>query len=80
MLHWMQNELTKEQRHHHHHDDNRPTIFMIRHGEKPPKDRDGYDPVGLSEDGQIRADALSAVFGKDSGYNIQYIMAQRSRR
>jgi hypothetical protein len=53
---------------------------MIRHGEKPPKDRDGYDPVGLSTDGQTRADALPGVFGTNSGYNIQYIMAQRSRR
>jgi hypothetical protein len=53
---------------------------MIRHGEKPRKDRHGYDPIGLSHIGRQRAKALVEVFGKDSDYNIGYIMAQRSRR
>lgn len=49
---------------------------MIRHGEKPPKKADGEDEVGLSAQGLDRAQGLCDVFGKDSGYDIQYIMVQ----
>jgi hypothetical protein len=61
----------------HHH---RPTIYMIRHGEKPRKDRHGDDPGGLSRKGRQRADALTDFFGKDSDHDIGLILAQRPRR
>ncbi len=48
-----------------------PTVYLIRHGEKPS---DGGN--GLSAVGQQRAQCLRNVFGADSGYDIGYIMAQ----
>ncbi|KAE8353080.1 hypothetical protein BDV28DRAFT_133841 [Aspergillus coremiiformis] len=48
-----------------------PTVYLIRHGEKP---NDGGN--GLSAQGLQRAQCLRSVFGKDSGYNIGYILAQ----
>ncbi|KAI0161219.1 putative phosphoglycerate mutase family protein [Xylariaceae sp. FL1272] len=51
--------------------DSGPTVYLIRHGEKP--DDDG---IGLSAQGQQRAQCLRNVFGASSGYNIGYIMAQ----
>ncbi|KAF4454164.1 hypothetical protein F53441_3299 [Fusarium austroafricanum] len=53
----------------------KPTIFMIRHGEKPPK-IDGKDQDGLSAQGQLRANDLRTVFGKESRYDIGFIMAE----
>ncbi|KAL8286174.1 hypothetical protein RQP46_004662 [Phenoliferia psychrophenolica] len=46
------------------------TVYLIRHGEKPPD-----DGVGLSSDGEDRAQCLRRVFGASSIYNIGYIMA-----
>ncbi|KGO71686.1 Surfeit locus 6 [Penicillium italicum] len=50
-----------------------PTVYMIRHGEKP------HDPNdhGLTPDGVKRAQCLRRVFGQDSEYNIGHIMAPR---
>ncbi|QKX63754.1 uncharacterized protein TRUGW13939_10925 [Talaromyces rugulosus] len=48
-----------------------PTVYLIRHGEKP----DDGDP-GLSSVGAQRAQCLRSVFGASSQYNIGYILAQ----
>lgn len=48
-----------------------PTVYLIRHGEKPD---DGGN--GLSAQGLQRAQCLRTVFGKSSDYNIGYVMAQ----
>lgn len=48
----------------------KPTVYLIRHGEKPD---DGS--TGLSAQGEDRAQCLRQVFGASSGYNIGYIMA-----
>ncbi len=48
----------------------RPDIYLIRHGEKNP---DGT----ISTKGMARARCLETVFRKDSGYNIQKMMAQK---
>jgi hypothetical protein len=50
----------------------KPTVYLIRHGEKPDDD----DEVGLSAQGLQRAQCLRTVFGAASGYNITYILAQ----
>lgn len=52
---------------------------MIRHGEKPPKQADGKDADGLSAEGVSRAQGLRQVFGKDSQYNIGYILAEHPK-
>ncbi|ETS76672.1 hypothetical protein PFICI_12059 [Pestalotiopsis fici W106-1] len=49
-----------------------PTVYFIRHGEKPADD----DETGLSTQGQQRAQCLRSVFGATSAYNIGHIMAQ----
>lgn len=49
----------------------KPTVYFIRHGEKPS---DGGD--GLSDQGKQRAQCLRNVFGASSKYNIGYIMAE----
>ncbi|OAR00280.1 hypothetical protein LLEC1_06102 [Akanthomyces lecanii] len=49
----------------------KPTVYFIRHGEKPSGDGDG-----LSAQGMQRAQCLRNVFGAGSGYGIGYIMAQ----
>lgn len=48
-----------------------PTVYLIRHGEKPA---DGGD--GLSAQGMDRAQCLKNVFGPSSQYDIGYILAQ----
>lgn len=48
-----------------------PTIYMIRHGEKPED-----DSPGLSPEGEQRAQCVRDVFGAETDYNIGYIMAQ----
>lgn len=50
----------------------KPTVYFIRHGEKPADD----DEHGLSAQGMQRAQCLRKVFGADSTYDIRYIMAQ----
>ncbi|KAI1364340.1 hypothetical protein F5Y08DRAFT_307333 [Xylaria arbuscula] len=49
-----------------------PTVYLIRHGEKPADD----DETGLSAEGEQRAQCLRTVFGASSQYNIGYILAQ----
>ncbi|RAH81427.1 hypothetical protein BO86DRAFT_419194 [Aspergillus japonicus CBS 114.51] len=49
----------------------KPTIYLIRHGEKPPDPSDS----GLNADGFKRAECLRSVFGAHSPYDIGYIMA-----
>lgn len=50
----------------------KPTVYLIRHGEKPADD----DEHGLSTQGMQRAQCLRKVFGADSEYDIGHIMAQ----
>lgn len=52
-----------------------PTVYFIRHGEKP---RNGG--TGLSADGLERAQCVRDIFGPHSEYDIGYILAQRPRR
>ncbi|OAP56125.1 hypothetical protein AYL99_09304 [Fonsecaea erecta] len=56
-----------------------PILYLIRHGEKPPKEADGDDSPGLSAQGITRAQGLVQVFGHDSPYNIGYIIAQKPK-
>ncbi|KAJ5577420.1 uncharacterized protein N7459_006384 [Penicillium hispanicum] len=51
-----------------------PTVYFIRHGEKP---RNGG--TGLSADGLERAECIRQVFGEGSKYAIGYILAQRPK-
>lgn len=48
-----------------------PTVFLIRHGEKPANP----DDHNLTLDGVRRGQCLCTVFGPESVYNISYIMA-----
>ena len=57
-----------------------PILYLIRHGEKPPKEADGEDAIGLSERGVSRSEGLVKVFGRDSPYNIGYIIAQEPHK
>ncbi|KAA8641816.1 hypothetical protein EYZ11_006478 [Aspergillus tanneri] len=52
-----------------------PTVYLIRHGEKPD---DGG--TGLNAQGLKRAQCLRKVFGGDSPYQIGYIMAQKPKK
>ncbi|KAF4589099.1 putative phosphoglycerate mutase family protein [Ophiocordyceps camponoti-floridani] len=54
----------------------RPTVYFIRHGEKPADKEDPY----LSPRGEKRAQCIRRLFGADSRYDIGHIMAQRPRR
>ena len=56
------------------------TLYLIRHGEKPPKGPDGDDVNGLSAQGIERAQALRKVFGVDSPYNIGHIIAEHPKK
>ncbi|KAF5565836.1 phosphoglycerate mutase family [Fusarium phyllophilum] len=57
----------------------KPTIYMIRHGEKPTK-VGKTEPDGLSAQGKERANDLPNVFGPNSPYNIGYIMAEHPHK
>lgn len=48
-----------------------PTVYLIRHGEKPADGGNGLNAVGMQ-----RAQCLRSVFGATSGYQITHIMAQ----
>ncbi|CEJ90957.1 hypothetical protein VHEMI06706 [[Torrubiella] hemipterigena] len=50
----------------------KPTVYLIRHGEKPADDNEH----GLSAAGVKRSQCLRNVFGAKSSYNIGHIMAQ----
>lgn len=52
-----------------------PTVYLIRHGEKPA---DGGN--GLNAEGEQRAQCLRNVFGADSGYDIGKIIAQKPKK
>ncbi|KAF9890645.1 hypothetical protein FE257_005776 [Aspergillus nanangensis] len=49
-----------------------PTVYLIRHGEKPSDD----DVTGLSAQGEERAQCLRNVFSASSSYDIGYILAE----
>ena len=51
-----------------------PTVYLIRHGEKP-----GNGSNGLSAAGLERAQCLKNVFGPSSSYDIGYIMAEEPK-
>jgi len=53
-----------------------PTMYLIRHGEKPSND----EVHGLSDKGGERAAYLPQVFGPTSNYNIAKIMAQHPKK
>ncbi|KIW90005.1 uncharacterized protein Z519_09435 [Cladophialophora bantiana CBS 173.52] len=57
-----------------------PVLYLIRHGEKPPKQLDGEDGPGLSAQGIDRAQSLVQVFGRSSPYDIGYIIAQKPHK
>ncbi|PWY76445.1 SURF6-domain-containing protein [Aspergillus sclerotioniger CBS 115572] len=50
-----------------------PTVYLIRHGEKPPDPEDS----GLNADGFRRAECLRDVFGLTSPYSIGHVMAPK---
>lgn len=54
--------------------DSGPTVYLIRHGEKPS---DGSN--GLSAQGMQRAQCLRNVFGASSQYDIGYIIAEQPK-
>ncbi|KAG2028090.1 hypothetical protein GB937_000543 [Aspergillus fischeri] len=54
----------------------RPTLYIIRHGEKSGDPEDS----GLNADGFRRAQCLRDVFGVNSTYDIGYIVAPRPNR
>jgi len=60
--------------------DSSPILYLIRHGEKPPKEADGEDAPGLSAAGINRAQGLVQVFSRNSPYNIGYIIAQQPKK
>ncbi|KAJ5347424.1 60S ribosome biogenesis protein Rrp14 [Penicillium brevicompactum] len=53
----------------------KPTVYLIRHGEKPA-DKKNH---GLSAEGELRAQCLRHVFGQHSGYDIGYILAPHTK-
>jgi len=55
-------------------------LYLIRHGEKPPKAADGKDVDGLSAQGVERAQYLRQVFGANSQYNICHILAEHPKK
>lgn len=48
-----------------------PTVYLIRHAEKPADKKDKR----LSHKGEKRAQCLRTIFGVESEYNIRYIIA-----
>ncbi|KAJ5812656.1 hypothetical protein N7474_008957 [Penicillium riverlandense] len=52
-----------------------PTVYLIRHGEKPSN-----GSTGLSAQGLQRAQCLRSVFGASSDYDIGYIMAETPKK
>ncbi|OJJ50255.1 hypothetical protein ASPZODRAFT_90240 [Penicilliopsis zonata CBS 506.65] len=51
-----------------------PTVYLIRHGEKPSNGSDGLSAAGLE-----RAECLTHVFGPESDYDIGFIMAEQPK-
>lgn len=60
--------------------DQSPTLYLIRHGEKPPKLPNGDDANGLSTQGLERAQGLRKVFGDGSVYSIGCIIAEHPKK
>ena len=50
------------------------TVYFIRHGEKPPEGN------GLNSQGMQRAQYIRELFGPNSEYKIDYILAQRPKK
>jgi hypothetical protein len=48
-----------------------PTVYLIRHGEKPSDGGNGLNAQGIQ-----RAQCLRSVFSSSSDYDMSYIMAQ----
>jgi hypothetical protein len=48
-----------------------PTVYLIRHGEKPSDGGNGLNAQGIQ-----RAQRLRSVFSSSSDYDISYVMAQ----
>jgi len=83
--------ITELSTHHHHKSDegpqspavsptSTPKIYLIRHGEKPPKLPTGDDAPGLSTLGITRSQGLISVFDPTSIYNVKYIIAQHPHK
>jgi hypothetical protein len=53
----------------------KPTIYLIRHGEKP-----GHGLNGLNAAGVARAEALVHVFKAGAEFNIKHIIAQKPKQ
>lgn len=51
-----------------------PTVYLIRHGEKPSN-----GSTGLDEQGKERAQCLATFFGSSSDFKIGYIMAEKPK-
>ncbi|KJZ77666.1 hypothetical protein HIM_02843 [Hirsutella minnesotensis 3608] len=54
----------------------KPTVYFIRHGEKP----DDRSIPTLSPRGRQRAQCIRNVFGRESRFNIDYIMAEKPKK
>lgn len=54
----------------------KPTVFFIRHGEKPSS----HDNPTLSPRGKKRAQCIRSVFGDDSDFDIGYILAEKPKK
>jgi hypothetical protein len=55
-----------------------PIVYLIRHAEKSSIYGAGKD--SLSTAGADRAQALTQIFGKGSGYDIQHIIVEKPKR
>jgi len=56
-----------------------PTIYLIRHAEKPLGGRFPSPAGALSDGGMERTRCIRKLFGRRSEYSIGYIMAQKPR-
>lgn len=54
----------------------KPTVFFIRHGEKPRN----HDIPTLSPRGEKRAQCIRSVFGDASDFDIGFIMAETPKK
>jgi len=58
----------------------RPTVYLIRHAEKPPLGRILNPAEALSYDGVKRSRCIRELFGPRSEYNLTSVMAQKPRK
>lgn len=76
----MQSFSSKHKKHEDNKSYNDTIIYLIRHGEKPPKLPNGDDANGLSAAGLTRAQGLISVFGASSIYNIGCVIAEKPKK